>query len=189
MNRTHFLQQFLLPPYSKYSRENLHSPSPHEGIPSAVLIPLCEKNNELHVVLTKRAEHLRKHAGQISFPGGKVEQSDKGIVDTALRESYEEIGIAPKTVEVIGQLKNYETLTGYTITPIVGFINTTTFTLDKNEVAEVFTLPLKHFYQAQHYVDVPVLRKGKTQMVNFIAYKEYKIWGATATILKALANI
>lgn len=190
MNKIDFLARFILPPYAEtYTMGNNNETKPH-GIPSAVLIPLLEENNEVFVVLTKRAEHLRKHAGQISFPGGKVEKSDKHLIETALRESYEEIGLAPKKVDVLGQLKNYETLTGYNISPIVGFIpDNTAFNIDSNEVAEVFKVPLRFFYQSKNYIEVPVIRKNLAYRVNFISYNNYTIWGATAAILKDLAKL
>lgn len=189
MNKQQFLTRFLLS-----SRDQTPLlPSIHHSenaIPCAVLIPLIEINREVFVILTKRAEHLRKHAGQISFPGGKVEPDDKNFTDTALRESFEEIGIPAEKVEVIGQLKNYQTLTGYGITPIVGFISKDIeFIADKNEVAEIFTVPLDYFYRREHYIEITIRQKEHLKKVNFIPYQQYNIWGATASILKGLAKI
>lgn len=189
MNKQQFLTHFLLSSHTQsitssniYRREG--------GIPSAVLIPLIELNNEVFVVLTKRALHLRNHPGQISFPGGKVEKQDKSLIATALRESFEEVGIPPHEVEVISQLDTYDTLTGYRITPIVGFIsNETKFRIDKNEVEELFKVPLRYFYQSKHYIEIRVIKAGILHPVNFISYQQYNIWGATAAILKGLANV
>lgn len=191
MNKNDFLARFLLSSYSKNPAIKVRNEDKKiQSIPSAVLIPLIEENNEVFIVFTKRASHLRKHAGQICFPGGKVENNDKHIIDTALRESQEEIGLSPIETQIVGQLKDYETLTGYRISPIVGFIpENTRFTIDTNEVAEIFKIPLKYFYQAHRYVEVPILRKQRTYNVNFITYEKYTIWGATAAILKDLAKL
>ncbi|WP_448564367.1 CoA pyrophosphatase [Thalassotalea ganghwensis] len=157
--------------------------------PSAVLVPIIELDNQLQFVLTKRASHLKHHAGQISFPGGKVEQSDRNIIETALRETEEEIGISSKDINVLGTLPFYQTLTGFKITPVLAFINQAVdYKLDPNEVAEVFQVPLSHFMNNENHFSVEVFHRNKYQHVHYLPYKQYNIWGATAAIIKGLVH-
>jgi len=154
---------------------------------AAVLVALIEREGSLDVLLTKRAAHLKHHPGQISFPGGKIEQSDKSIIATALRESHEEIGLSPEKVSVIGQLKPYHTITGYLVTPIVAIIKgDVDYQNDPNEVDEIFQVPLKHFLDPNNRHTVEVFHKGKSHHVHFMPYKQYNIWGATAAMMEDL---
>ena len=118
-----------------------------QAIEAAVLVPLVMRDTGFTVLLTQRTAHLYDHAGQVSFPGGRVEQSDKSPVATALRETHEETGLAPEHIDVLGSLPRYYTGTGFAITPITGMVRPT-FTLapDEFEVAEVFEVPLAFFY-------------------------------------------
>ena len=110
---------------------------------AAVLIPLLLKEDGLWVLLTQRTNHLRDHAGQISFPGGRMDSEDRSPNDTALRESEEEIGLDPKRVEIIGHLPQYLTVSGYSVTPVVGLVQAQAeYVLDEFEVADVFEVPL-----------------------------------------------
>ncbi len=154
---------------------------------ASVLIPIYADQNDLHVVLTKRAAHLKHHPGQVSFPGGKVEPSDGTLINTALRESEEEIGLLREDVEIVGQLTRYPTISGYEITPIIGLIpKDYVFTPDHNEVAEVFTVPLQHFLNENNHYNIQVKQRGINHTVHFMPYLSYNIWGATAAILKDL---
>ncbi|MBT8420611.1 MAG: CoA pyrophosphatase, partial [Gammaproteobacteria bacterium] len=110
--------------------------------PASVLVPIVERPNEPTVLLTKRTDHLHDHAGQISFPGGRAEETDSGPIATALRETEEEIDLKPAFINVIGFLDAYETATGFLVTPVVGLI-TPGFQLnpDRFEVARVFEVP------------------------------------------------
>lgn len=154
---------------------------------SAVLIPLISIEQQLHIVLTQRAHHLKHHAGQISFPGGRVDDSDINIVQTALREAYEEINLSGQNVEVIGQLQPYQTISGYIIYPIVGFIDQISqLKASPDEVADIFTVPLQHFLSQQNYLTIPAEYNERRYPVTFIPYQKYNIWGATAAILKDL---
>lgn len=154
---------------------------------SAVLIPLIEVNNALQVLLTKRAQHLKHHPGQISFPGGKVEPTDISPIETALREAHEEIGLKPENVQVIGQLDNYQTLTGFNIRPIVGLIQPQEkYIIDQNEVAEIIQVPLQHFINKEQQVTLMVERKQLSYPLHFMPYQGHNIWGATAAILNDL---
>jgi 8-oxo-dGTP pyrophosphatase MutT (NUDIX family) len=155
---------------------------------AAVLIPIVGNQSGLEVLLTKRANHLRHHPGQVSFPGGKVEPSDQNIIATALRETEEEIGLKPENIQVLGQLKSYQTISGYEITPIVAFAQKSeNYQFDDNEVAEVFHVPLSHFLVREHHIQVPTFHRGKSYNIHFMPYQNYNIWGATAAILHDLS--
>lgn len=156
---------------------------------AAVLIPIVEQNNQLEVILTLRASHLKHHAGQISFPGGKVEKNDANEIATALRETHEEIGISADNITVVGTLPSYHTVTGYHITPVLGFIKPQLqYCLDTNEVAEIFHVPLNHFLNSNNHIALSIYRNLDTHPVYFMPYKQYNIWGVTASILKNLAE-
>lgn len=161
---------------------------PHQLKSAAVLIPIVHNEHQLDVLLTKRASHLTHHPGQISFPGGKVESYDDDIIATALRETEEEIGLLSNAIDVIGQLKPYQTISGYEITPIVAIVQSNKqYNIDKNEVAEVFQVPLSHFLQRQYHIQVPFYHQGRHHKVHFMPYQHYNIWGATAAMLHDLS--
>lgn len=156
---------------------------------AAVLIPLFERDNQLHVLLTLRASHLKHHAGQVSFPGGKVEPKDKDLIETALREAEEEIGLSRDNCNVLGQLQSYQTLTGFRIKPIVAITpENYVYQMDKNEVAEIFSVPLAFFLNINNHFTVNSQLNGNPHPVTFMPYLHYNIWGATAAILKGLAS-
>ena len=160
---------------------------PANGLkPAAVLVPLVERD-ELTVLLTRRTEHLRAHAGQISFPGGRVEADDRDAVDTALREAEEEIGLAPNNVEVAGFLDTYETRTGFHITPVVGFVTPEfELALDRYEVAEAFEVPLDFLFDPANHQRHSRVYNGARRYYFAMPYGEYYIWGATAGMLMNL---
>lgn len=155
--------------------------------PAAILFPIVTRDDGHTVLLTKRTAHLKDHPGQVSFPGGRVEASDPSPTDTALRETVEEIGLAPAHIEIIGFLPEYRTSTGFSITPVVGLV-TPPFELraDPFEVAEVFEVPLaflldpaNHQRQSMHY-------QGVLRQFYAMPYGEYLIWGATAGMIRSL---
>ncbi len=167
-----------------------------ERQPSAasVLVPLVQRDSGLQVLLTRRSEHLRDHAGQISFPGGRAEPFDLSVVDTALREAQEEIGLDRAQVEVIGQLPVYTTVTSYVVTPVVAIVQPPfTLRLDRSEVDEAFEVPLAYLMTPAHhrrhvfhydggqrqFLSIPWLQPGR----------EYFIWGATAAMLRNLYRL
>ncbi|GHE85521.1 CoA pyrophosphatase [Thalassotalea profundi] len=156
---------------------------------AAVLIPIIEQNDQLEVILTLRASHLKHHAGQISFPGGKVEEYDINEIATALRETQEEIGVSENNITVVGTLPTYHTATGYHITPVLGFIDPPCqYCLNTNEVAEIFHVPLNHFLNSNNHIALNLYHNLTTHSVYFMPYKHYNIWGVTASILKKLAE-
>ena len=157
---------------------------------AAVLIPIVERNNGLKVILTKRSNNLKQHPGQISFPGGKSEKTDKSLVATALRETREEIGINNKNVEILGQLSKHVTITGFKITPFIGKIRTGFSTkIQTSEVSEIFEVPLSYLSNPKNFRVETVKWKGKKRFFYSIPYGPYYIWGATARILKNLADL
>ena len=157
---------------------------------AAVLVPLVDRPDGLTVMLTQRTAHLAHHPGQISFPGGRLEAADISPEDGALRETFEEIGLEPRHVEILGRLDTYVTRTGFEVTPVVGVVTPPfTLTLDTFEVADVFEAPLA-------FVLDPASRQVGMNRINGIArrfhaipYGNRYIWGATAGMLINLADI
>jgi 8-oxo-dGTP pyrophosphatase MutT (NUDIX family) len=158
--------------------------------PAAVLIGFVARPNGPTLLLTKRTDHLRDHAGQICLPGGRVEEDDPGVVEAALREAEEEIGLEPAKVEVIGELKPYITTTGFRIHPVVGWIEPpVTFKLDPFEVAEVFELPLAFVLDVGNHRRQRYRRGAQSRTYYVLPYEGRFIWGATAGILVNLAQM
>ncbi|KZB56740.1 hypothetical protein AUP42_18590 [Thalassospira lucentensis] len=158
--------------------------------PAAVLVPLVQRDEGLHVILTRRTDHLSDHAGQISFPGGRQEDHDNTLEETALRETEEEIGLARVHIELVGRLDDYYTVTGYQVTPVVGLI-TPPFDLapDAHEVAEVFEVPLEFILEPRNQKLQTVTFEGAKRRYFAIPYREYYIWGATAGMLVNFSEV
>ena len=157
---------------------------------AAVLIPLVLKEDGLSVLLTQRTNHLRDHAGQISFPGGRMDPEDQSPNDTALRESKEEIGLDPGRVEIIGHLPQYLTVSGYSVTPVVGLVQAQAeYVLDEFEVADVFEVPLSFLLDpANHQVRLWQSEQGGRRFYS-MPYENRFIWGATAGMLRNLYHL
>ena len=157
---------------------------------AAVLIPLVLKEDGLSVLLTQRTNHLRDHAGQISFPGGRMDPEDQSPNDTALRESKEEIGLEPERVEIIGHLPQYLTVSGYSVTPVVGLVQAQAeYVLDEFEVADVFEVPLRFLLDpANHQVRLWQSEQGGRRFYS-MPYENRFIWGATAGMLRNLYHL
>jgi 8-oxo-dGTP pyrophosphatase MutT (NUDIX family) len=157
---------------------------------AAVLIPLLVREGGLSVLLTQRTDHLHDHAGQISFPGGRMDPGESNPNDTALRESEEEIGLSRAAVEIIGHLPQYLTVSGYSVTPVVGLVKPQAeYALDAFEVADVFEVPL-HFLMdpANHQVRVWESDQGSRRFYS-MPYENRFIWGATAGMLRNLYHL
>lgn len=155
--------------------------------PAAVLVPLVVRPGGLQVLLTQRTDHLHDHAGQVSFPGGRREHHDTSSVETALRETREEIGLAEEFIEVVGLLDDYETGTGFRITPVVSFVNEGfTLALDSFEVAEVFEVPLAYLFDPTNHQTRSREIAGKRRKYYLFEYQDRVIWGATAGMLMNL---
>ena len=155
---------------------------------SAVLIPVREGRSELEVILTRRTPHLRHHANQICFPGGRMDTGDPSLQYTALRETHEEIGLAPHQVEIIGQLPEQPVLSRFMIQPYLGVVTEhSPFYLSTDEVAEVLTVPLRVLLDQRNHLQVQ--RKDPLYpTVHFIPWQGQLIWGATAAIIRTLAD-
>jgi len=158
--------------------------------PAAVLVPLVERSDGYTVLLTQRTAHLEHHAGQISFPGGRAEEGDASPVETALREAEEEIGLQRRhVVEIAGFLDLYQTVTGFLVTPVVGFVTPPfDLALDEFEVAEAFEVPLEFILDPRHHEHRSLFYKGQQRRYYVIPYEDRFIWGATAAMLVNFAR-
>ncbi len=156
---------------------------------AAVLIPLIAGNAGLDVILTRRSAALKHHPGQIAFPGGKQDAGDPTVLDTALREAREEIGLDPALITPLGQMDPHETVTGFQVTPVAGLI-TAEFTAipELGEVEEVFRVPLSHVLKPENFQVHGRIWRGHMRRYYAVPYGPYYIWGATARILRALAE-
>jgi len=158
-------------------------------IPAAVLVGVVDGPGVPQVVLTKRSPRLRHHPGQIAFPGGKVDPGDAGPVAAALREASEEAGLAPELADVVGTLPAHETVTGFIVTPVLARIDPSFRPVpEAGEVAEVFAVPLAHVLDSGRYRVESRLWRGQRRRYFVVPYGPYYIWGATARILRALAD-
>jgi 8-oxo-dGTP pyrophosphatase MutT (NUDIX family) len=166
------------------------SPIPEKLTPAAVLVGMVERPEGLTVLLTQRTAHLADHAGQIAFPGGRVEPTDPDHVFAALREAEEEIGLPPRQVEVIGRLDTYVTGTGFVITPVVGLVRMPfALRLDEYEVAEAFEVPLAFIVDPANHERRNRELGGRTRSFFVLPYENHHIWGATAAMLVNLAEV
>lgn len=174
-----------IPPSARGLSDGFRLPG-RDGLvtPAAVLVPLVNRPEGLNVLLTQRSDALPHHPGQISFPGGRVEPEDASIEAAALREAHEEIGLPPEQVTVLGRLASYETVTGFAVTPVVGWIEPPfPIAADPVEVADVFEVPLAFLLdsgnQQRHFRMLGEVRRDYFA----IPYAERYIWGATAAML------
>lgn len=154
---------------------------------AAVLIPVIDHPGAATVLLTRRAEHLASHAGQIAFPGGKKDEGDATILDTALREAHEEIGLDPAFVHPLGRLDTYHTGTGFRVVPILSVVSPG-FTLspDPTEVADIFEAPLAFLMNIANHQRHSREWQGRRRFFYAIPFGERYIWGATAGILRIM---
>ena len=151
---------------------------------AAVLVPLVERSSGTQVLFTQRTSHLHDHAGQISFPGGRVEPEDRDRADTALRETEEEIGLPRSAIEVLGALPDFEMQSGFRIAPVVGWIRPPYATQpDPFEVQDIFEAPLAHFLAPANYQRRRYTLEGLDRRYLAIPYGGRYIWGATAGML------
>jgi 8-oxo-dGTP pyrophosphatase MutT (NUDIX family) len=187
-------QRFASPPlWQPETRGDGRLFAGRERAAASVLVPLVERDGGLTVLLTQRTAHLRDHAGQISFPGGRAESSDADAVATALREAEEEVGLARQHIDVIGSMPEYRTVTYYDVTPVVALVRPPfELVLDSHEVADAFEVPLtflmtpanhqRHRFEfagyQREFLSMPWPRQGDVE--------PYFIWGATAAMLRNL---
>jgi len=155
---------------------------------AAVLVPIVDRPEGLTVLLTRRTEHLSSHAGQVSFPGGRIDPEDAGPVEAALREAQEEIGLDPGFVSIAGFLDGYETGTGYHVTPVVGFLRPGfTLTPNPDELAAAFEVPLEFLMNPKNRERHSRDYNGATRYFYAMPFGEHYIWGATAGMIVNLA--
>ena len=157
-------------------------------VPAAVLVAVTDRA-EPGVILTQRTATLRRHAGQIAFPGGRVDPEDSGIVAAALREAEEEIGLPRTMVEVIGEADGYRTVTGFQVTPVVGVVPPDLpLVPHEAEVADVFEVPLSVLMGEANYIEQAVEWQGRQRHYYELSWDGRRIWGATAGMLVNLAR-
>lgn len=158
--------------------------------PAGVLVPFFEKEDALHLLLTKRSEGVQRHRGEIAFPGGRWETQDAGLFETALRECREEIGLDPAAVQPLGALDDHETVTGFCVSPFVGLIpHPYPFVLDPDEINGLIEVPFSFLLDPANCRPRTILYRGKPRTILSYPYGEYDIWGATAEIIKGLVRI
>ncbi len=190
MTRTELLQQFQLHPPADYHRHALARVAhikPQELRKAAVLIGFVERDNGLHVIFTKRAAHLKHHPGQISFPGGKFESSDKTLDATALRETQEEAGISHQSVNIFGQMPELSTISRFTVTPFLAFVSADYQPqIDPSEVEQLFEVPADIVLDPSQLHSHNFQIKGRRHTVFGLSYQEHFIWGMTAQVIQAL---
>lgn len=157
---------------------------------SAVLVPIVVRGNDYSVMLTKRSSQLKSHSGQVSFPGGRCDDGDAHAMETALREANEEINLPLSHVDVIGAMEDYETVTGYSVSPVVGLVNPDFNVIaETSEVEEVFEVPLDFILDSKNHTIESLMWKGAMRHYYVFPHERYKIWGATAAMLVRFAKL
>ena len=184
MNRAELLTRFLLQRPAPAHRLML------AGLkPAAVLIPLVERPQGLHLLLTRRSPTLRHHPGQISFPGGRQDPEDESLIHTALRETHEELGIPASQIRVIGSLTPLNTISLYDVLPVLAMIDPGyRLALSPDEVEQAFEVPLSHVLDPAHHIALTLPRAGKRHTIYWIPWQHSFIWGATASMIRQLAQ-
>ena len=186
----HAVEEWRVPGLSADASRAYRRYFPSQARPAAVLVPLIERP-ELSVLLTQRATDLRNHAGQISFPGGRIERGDAGEKEAALREAREEIGLDERFVSIIGYLPDHVVITGFLITPVVAFVKPGfELLLSSDEVADTFEVPLDYLFDPANYR----LQRHRTVTGEDVEFREIpfgkrRIWGATAGMLHTLYRV
>lgn len=156
--------------------------------PAAVLVAF-QAGPDPRLFLTKRSSRLKHHPGQIAFPGGKIDPGDRDEVDAALREAQEEVGLPRGLVEVLGTMPPHETVTGFSVTPVLGWIRDDFLPVSEaGEVGEIFTVPFSHVADPRNFLIESRYLRGARRQFYTVPYGPYYIWGATARILRSLAE-
>jgi 8-oxo-dGTP pyrophosphatase MutT (NUDIX family) len=185
----HAIADWLVPGLTNQDSDRYRALFPVAPLAAAVLVPLVERDDGLHVLLTQRATQLRNHAGQISFPGGRMEPTDADPKATALREAHEEIGLDERFVTVVGYLPDHVLLSGFRVTPVVAFVKLGfELLLDASEVQDTFEVPLDFVFDpANHRAQRRSFGFGAEEVeLCDIPYGDRNIWGATAGMLLTL---
>jgi 8-oxo-dGTP pyrophosphatase MutT (NUDIX family) len=181
-----FVDQIRTVLSSRKRRVIEHPPFSH----AAVLVPLFKKGEDCHLLFTKRSDQVKYHKGEISFPGGVVDEEDLELIGTALREAHEEIGIKKSDVQIIGILDDIVTITEFIVTPIVGlFPYPYPFKVSEVEIAELIEVPLSSLLDDECLSEREIIRGGQKEVVYAYQYEKHIIWGATARILKQFLDL
>lgn len=154
---------------------------------AAILMPLVERQGEMSLLLTKRADKLNSHSGQVAFPGGKIDAEDEGPEAAALREAHEEVGLATDQVEILGRLPDYYTGSGYKIAPIIGIMNANAVVeANPDEVDYIFEVPLSFLMNPDNHVRGSRIFEGKERHFFEMPFGDHYIWGITAGMIRVL---
>jgi 8-oxo-dGTP pyrophosphatase MutT (NUDIX family) len=181
-----FIEQMRKKLSSRQRKVIEHPPFSH----AAVLVPLFQKGGDCHLLFTKRSEEVKYHKGEISFPGGVVDEEDLELISTALREASEEIGLKESDVQIIGVLDDIVTITEFIVTPIVGlFPYPYPFKVSEAEIAELIEVPLASLLNEDCLSEREILRGGRNEVVYSYQYGKHIIWGATGRILKQFLDL
>lgn len=157
-------------------------------VPAAVLVPIVDRPAP-SVLLILRPETMRRHPGQIAFPGGRIDPGDDGVIAAALREAREEIGLDAAQVEIVGTTDSYRTITGYEVTPVVGVVRPDlVLTPQPSEVADIFEVPLAHLLEPGNHIEQAVEWQGRERRYFEIVWEGRRIWGATAAMIVNLGR-
>ncbi|MEC5318891.1 CoA pyrophosphatase [Brenneria populi subsp. brevivirga] len=173
------------------TRFQLHAPRAcppaHQPRRAAVLVPIVRHTTPT-LLLTRRSSALRKHAGQVAFPGGAADSGDRSLIETALREAQEEVAIPARNVQVLGVLPPVDSVSGFQVTPVVGLIPADTrFYPNESEVAELFEMPLEVAFALERYHSLDIERQRTPRRVYLSWYRQQFVWGLTASIIRQLA--
>jgi len=157
--------------------------------PAAVLVPFVRRGADLAMLFTTRTQDLRTHGGQVSFPGGGVEPDDADTIAAAVRETHEETGIEPRLIEPFGFLDSFETVSGYRVTPVVGFVSGDyVLAPDPKEVADVFEVPIDYVFAPGRLIKQRIEWRGRPRDIYEFDWEGRRVWGATASMLLNLVQ-
>lgn len=192
LNKNRLIQQFQLHQTVDYHQEALKRLSdlkPSTLRKASVLVGFVERDSGIHVIFTKRAEHLKHHPGQVSFPGGKYEDHDLTLSQTAIRETFEEIGIEAEKISVFGQMPDLPTVSKFTVTPFLAFVSSDyQAKIDANEVAEVFEVPIETVLDKNRLHSHQFRINNSSHRIFGLNYGQHFIWGMTAQIIQAMQS-